>query len=399
MERILTGSHRLLKNLNSNVILNLVRTNAPISGAGLAKITGMRSSTVQNILKTLEKKGMVLKIGTGNSTQLGGRRPTLWNICGNYGYVLGIQLELNEIRAVLVDLNSQIITEKSNRINRFNSLFDIEKKVVEITDDILDAKRIDKHRLLGVGIGVSGLVDISDGVIIKTSLFSPSQPPIHLEKSLKKYFEVPIYIENDANAAALAEKWFGKAKEANHFIFTLLVIDRDVFGIGYGLILDNAIYRGAKMFAGETTSFALSIKKILKKYCNYHNNLILNGQSIPIEEIEINHLLQALDLKNEMAIQFFQEVGKIVGTGLVPALFLLDPKMIVIGGEATKAKDFLLDPIRQIIQNECSLGVERQFSVVESSLSNYAVALGAASIILQKIFQEPLIKTIGLGEG
>jgi len=73
--------------------------------------------------------------------------------------------------------------------------------------------------------------------------------------------------------------------------------------------------------------------------------------------------------------------------------------MIVIGGEATKAKDFLLDPIRQIIQSECSLGVERQFSVVESSLSNYAVALGAATIILQKIFREPLIKTIGFGEG
>ena len=69
MEKILTGNHRLLKNLNSNTILNLVRTNAPISGASLAKITSMIPSTVQNILKNLEKEGMVLKLGTGISTK------------------------------------------------------------------------------------------------------------------------------------------------------------------------------------------------------------------------------------------------------------------------------------------------------------------------------------------
>ena len=69
MEKILTGNHRLLKNLNSNIILNLVRTNAPISGASSAKITSMRPSTLQNILKNLEKEGMVLKLGTGVSTK------------------------------------------------------------------------------------------------------------------------------------------------------------------------------------------------------------------------------------------------------------------------------------------------------------------------------------------
>ena len=76
MAEIITGNYRLLKDLNSNVILNLVRTNAPISGAELAKITGMRPSTVHNILKNLEKERMVLKIGTGSSTKAGERSPT-----------------------------------------------------------------------------------------------------------------------------------------------------------------------------------------------------------------------------------------------------------------------------------------------------------------------------------
>ena len=71
----------------------------------------MRPSTVHNILKNLEKEGMVLKIGTGHSTKLGGRRPTLWKIRGNYGYVLGIQIEINELEVVLVNLNSRIIDD------------------------------------------------------------------------------------------------------------------------------------------------------------------------------------------------------------------------------------------------------------------------------------------------
>jgi DNA-binding Lrp family transcriptional regulator len=95
MEKILTGNHSLLKNLNSKGILSLIRTKAPISGSNLAKIAGMRLSAVHNILINLDKKGLVLKIGTGDSTKLGGRRTTLWRICGHYGYVVGIQLEIN----------------------------------------------------------------------------------------------------------------------------------------------------------------------------------------------------------------------------------------------------------------------------------------------------------------
>jgi N-acetylglucosamine repressor len=389
--KILTGNHRLLKNLNSNVILNLVRTKAPISGASLAKMTGMRPSTVQYILKNLEEKGLVLKTGIGDSTKAGGRRPTLWKICGNYGYVVGIQIEINEIQAVLVDLNSQIIAEKKIHIKRFNSLSDIENETVEIIKDLLRVERIDKRHLLGVGVGVSGLVDISNGVIIKTSLLSPSQQPIHLAKSLKKYFDVPVYIENDANAAALAEKWFGKAKEISNIIFTLLVVDRDVFGIGFGLILNNDIYRGANMFAGESDLFTINIKKILKHNCGFkEGSFTIGDQTVNVNELQIHHLLKALEFGNDAAVKFFHETGKIVGEVLVSVINLLDPQMIVIGGEISKAKGHLLESIRSTIQEKSWLIVDRKFQIVESSLFDHSVALGAATIILQKIFQGPI---------
>ena len=392
MKKILTGNHRLLKNLNSNVVLNLVRTRAPISGASLAKITGMRPSTVQNILKNLENQGLVFKTGVGDSTRLGGRRPTLWKISGEYGYVVGIQLEINEIHAVLVNLNSLLIAEKRIGITRFNTIVDIEEKIIELIRNLLDTKRIHQHQLLGIGIGVSGLVDSLNGIIIKTSLLSSSQHPIYLEKSLKKHFNIPLYIENDANAAALAEKWFGKAKGISNIIFTLAIINKDVFGIGFGLILDNDIYRGANMFAGEIEPHDLNIKKMLLYICNYNKTHFRVGDEIiKSDELMLHHLIRALDYHNEVAIHFFQEIGELIADELLRVINLLDPQMIVIGGEFSKARDYVLVPIRKKIQEKISLVEHRKFEIVDSLLPENSVALGAATIILQKIFHKPVL--------
>ena len=393
MSKIITGDYHLVKNLNSYVILNIIRTKSPISGAEMAKITGMRPSTVMNILKDLEKKGLILNSGTGESTQLGGRRPTLWEICGNYGYIIGIELEVNDIHAVLVDLNSKIIAEKAIQIEKFSSVSDIEHKIIEIVADLLSSKMISRRNILGLGIGISGIVDIINGTIIKTSLLPSSDESILLGKSLKNHFNFPVYFENDANAAALAEKWFRKDMSANHMIFTLVMIDKAVFGVGFGLILNNGLYRGASMFAGETNSFPYNIKKLLVKCCDYHSKtMVIDGLEYDVDELQIHHLLKALDFKNEIAIKFFAEAGKIVGNELATILNLLDPNLIVVGGKISKAKKYFLDSINEIVNQKFANCGERKFSIVESALSGDSVPLGAATIVLRKIFQGPVIE-------
>ncbi|MBN1479984.1 ROK family transcriptional regulator [candidate division KSB1 bacterium] len=385
------ANYRLLKSLNKNTVLNLIRTDGPISGAALAKITGMRPATVQNILKNLENKGLVVKVGTGLPTKMGGRPPTLWEICGNYGYVIGIQLEINEIRAVLVNLKSQVISEFQIIYDTFHSLADIEKKIILVIKNILKNTNIDEHCLLGIGIGVSGLVDINQGIILKTSLLCQSSVPVYLERSLRKYYDIPIYIENDANAAALAEKWFGARKDVEHFIFALAIIDKDVFGIGYGLLLKNDIYRGANMFAGETTSYDLTIKKILVDHCHYTEKQLFDGYGyIDVDKLHIHDLVRAIESGNPVVRCFFAYVGKLIAHELSSAINLLDPQMIVIGGDIARAKEHILGPINTVLNNDGLLVAERHVRIVESSLPGNSVSLGAASIILQNILSPGL---------
>jgi predicted NBD/HSP70 family sugar kinase len=356
----------------------------------------MRPSTIQNILKNLETNGMVLKIGTGDSTKLGGRRPTLWKIRGKYGYVIGIEMEINEIEVVLVDFNSQIVDNQHIITKRFKNLGEIEDIVNRTIVNMLAANKIDNDSLLGIGIAVSGLVDIGDGCILKTSLLGPVQQPIYLQKSLEKHFDVPIYIENDANAAVVAEKWFGNVNGIKNIIYTLIVVGTDSFGIGFGLILNNEVYRGTNMFAGETESFTLNIKKILKTKCGFKGDeIVVDGKSMDIGDLQIHHLIKILENKNECAIRFFKEVGNIVGEELVKVINMLDPGMIIIGGEILGADKYLLDPIRRRIQEKMSQVVSRKTAIMGSSLSQNSVALGGATIVLKRIFQDPLIAGVG----
>ncbi|MBN1465575.1 ROK family protein [candidate division KSB1 bacterium] len=386
---ILTGNHRLLKSINSTVIRDLVRTDSPISGAQLAKITGMRPSTVQKILKNLESQGLVTKIGIGASTKMGGRPPTLWEICGHHGYAIGIQLEMNEIRAVLVNLKSQIIAEQQVATDRFASIHDIEEQIIIVIKDILQSKNIDRQQLLGIGIGVSGLVDVTRGIILRTSLLRHASP-IPLRESLQKHYDIPIYIENDANAAALAEKWFGARKKTDHFVFVLVVVDKDVFGIGFGLVLKHDIYRGANMLAGEATPYDLNIKKILRDQCGFRDAHFINGQSkIDLDDVHLSDLIAAID-ENPVAKDFFDSVGKIIADELTAVINLLDPQMIVIGGEIAAAKGSLFKPVQDSLRHRGLLLAERQIDIVPSSLPVNSVSLGAVSIILQQIFQEPV---------
>jgi len=389
-DKIITGNSRLVKDLNSNVVLNLIRTKAPVSGAQLAKITKMRPSTIHNILKALEKQKLIVRSGIGDSTRLGGRRPMLWNIRGNSGYVIGIQLEINEIGVVLVDLNSRLIDDQKISTKVYNNLSEIREILNTIVNDILHKHKISKSRLLGIGIGVSGLVDITSGIIIKTSLLPAAEQPIKFEEYLEEYFGVPVYVENDANAAALAEKWFGKAGGIKNIIYILTVVGPTGFGIGFGLILNDQIYRGSHMFAGETELFELNIEKILKTICGCEDSsLKVGNEDIELKELQLDHLVQASHEGNELALRFFNEIGTIVGNEIVKVINMLDPKMVVIGGEILEANSLILGSIQQAVKRRLSNIGNRELEIIRSSNSQFSVALGAATIILKKIFQDP----------
>ncbi len=393
MKKIITGDYRLVKSLNSHIVLNLIRTRGPIYGADLAKITGMRPSTIMSILRNLEKKGLIFKSGTGASSVQGGRKPTLWEICGNYGYIIGLQIELNEVHGVLIDLNSHVLARSALPVEGKLTLEDLQSYIFRIVDTLLTPQKISRKNLLGMGIGVSGLVDYRNGVIVNTALMG--KVPVHLKAALEKNYDFPILVENDANAAAMCEKWYGKGKNISDLIYMLLVMDQHVFGVGYGLYLEDQIYRGAHMFAGETAPQPISIKQMLEKVApEFGGEVLLNGRSLPKERVTLQDLIDAALNQDGLAIRYFQELAKIVARDLAHIINLLDPEMILLGGEVSKVGDLLLNAVRSELKADARARVSHDLDVkIETSTVVDAVAMGATTLILQNIFTSPVLQT------
>lgn len=391
---MITGDYHLVKNLNSQIVLNLIRTRGPIYGADLAKITGMRSSTIMNILRNLEKKGLIIKSGYGQSTPQGGKRPTNWEICGNYGYIIGIKVELNEISGILIDLNTKIISQSSFESSRMEETAVVVEKIITIVEQLLFQHKISHKNVLGVGIGVSGAVDYKNGIIVKSALFREN--PVQLRQILKKRFDFSIYIENDANAAVLYEKWFGRGQNIRNLVYVLLVINQTIFGIGYGLLLDNHIFRGDHMYAGESKSHSITIKDVLDRLGIGDNHEIeIEGMLEKKEEIDIQFLIDAALRDDKNAVLYFAELAKILGDELARIVDLLDPQVVLLGGQITQVGDYLLKPLKENLQKESILGDHREIRIEFATAQPIdTVAMGAASLILNDIFKSPVLQDV-----
>ncbi len=389
MKKIITGNYHLVKKLNNNIVLNLIRSRGPIYGADLAKITGLRSSTIMKILQDLERKGLIIKTGLGSSTPQGGRRPTFWEINGNHGYIIGIKIELNELLGVLTDLNANIIMKTHIETPDNLDTATLINLVKQMVDRLLNTHKLTYKRILGLGIGLSGAVDFSQGLIIKSSLLRDTSVP--LRRLLQEYYPFPIFTENDANAAVLCEKWFNRDFNESHMLYVLLVIDQKVFGIGYGIILDDQLYRGAHMMAGESCRHAITIKQVLHDLTDVNDDQVrLHGVQMAKEKVTMQDLLAALETKDELAIRYFSHIGRILGEELARAVDTLDPKTVLLGGTVTRAGERLLTPLAGALYAKSILGdIRKPKIVIAGSQQADPVALGAASLVLSNIFQNP----------
>ncbi|CAM3600479.1 ROK family transcriptional regulator [Erysipelothrix urinaevulpis] len=222
----LSKSNVRLANVKS--ILNYIYTNQPISRAEISVQTGLNKASVSEITRELINKKFILETGSGNSTDVGGRRPILLEFNHKFGTVIGIDIGVNSIRYRQCYLNGDLITKdkkSSDKVNLYNQIFEI---LTEINKN--------KKKVLACTISVQGTT--FDNKII----FTPNYNVLDLE-NLNNHFSFPILLENEANLAAFAHSF--EYSESNSASITLRT------GVGSGIIFDHQIYYGFSGAAGE----------------------------------------------------------------------------------------------------------------------------------------------------
>lgn len=242
MTKSKVGNNRYLKEFNQTGILDLIRIHKSISRADLSKLTGLSPTAIGGIVSGLLEAGYITEVGIGKSK--GGRRPMLLELKPQSFYSIGIDVDTNYLRLVLMDITSKVIDERLVNVPQTLFFEVIIKEIANKTFEIMKDNNIEVKKLLGVGVSIPGMIDSRGGKVILAPNLGWENVDI-IEK-LTELINLPVFIENEAMASAICEYWVGACQGTKNFVCINIMS-----GIGSGIFIDGKPYRGAGGTTGE----------------------------------------------------------------------------------------------------------------------------------------------------
>ncbi len=381
-----SGSSKLVKQLNKQHIINLVRMNSSISAREISNITELQISTVLYTLKKFEAKGYIRRIGMGGTTLQGGKPPVLWDIASDYGFTFGIELLSKEVSLVLLDFKSEIIFKETYKVKYSTDPEVIADQIKEIVEKVIKKVKVPRKKILGLGLAMPGTIDSGKGKILYSMGFDLHN--VNFRDILEKRFDFEIEIDNDANAGALGIKWLSKSENMVRNLL-YLVIHQNFTGMGAGFIINHVLHRGANGAAGEVRTFLPDgfLKKAIKEaLAKYKKECHLCDEFKSGKKITIADIIHSAKAGDSGAIYVLKEIAKEFGKKIVQFIDLLNPELVMIGGDFCEAEEFIEPTIRKAILNDVVSEFAQNTRLKFAQFKSFSGAMGGASLIFQKIF-------------
>lgn len=388
------GSRELIRDINRTLVLNLVRELGPISRADVARESGLSPSTVTAIVAELFDQGFLLEADTGERRAPAaiGRPGTLLAVNPSAGYVVGIKVAAETVTVTLTDLAAEpLTTDTLPRAAHLeaDATADMLASAVEM---VAASAGVDRHRLLGVGIGVPGVVDPDSGRVTKSPLLEWGSYDI--VGLVSDRTGLPVHIDNDVNTLTIAEQLFGAGRSHAHFI--VVTVGR---GIGMGAVLSGVLYRGVHGGAGELGHVAVAPDGPAC-WCGRRGCLeSIAAEPALVREVlaATGHLIQPGDLgaaaaRDGRVARILGHAGAEVGRSVANVVAVLDPDLVVVGGEGVRLGGAFLGPMREALEAAQEEG-QREIEVVVEPWGDEAWARGAATLVLRELFHPARLRS------
>ena len=374
------GNASTSRALNRRLILNLLRNRGPISRAELALVTGLSPAAVTFVVTELMDDTLVIEREAVSSTN--GRRPTPIDINYEAHLALGFKLNRDNIACVLTDLATAPLATLEAQVPDTSPEGMIRAIETAIPRLLADAHRNEKD-IMGIGVSIPGEVDPKKGICLQSPRFGWHNLPF--AELLAERVHVPVWIDDDVNAFAIAQKLFGAGR--NHRNFAALAIGT---GIGCSLVLNGEIYHGSNSAAGKLGHIT-SVPNGALCECGRRGCLMAHAAEPAMldeyqrrlgKRISRTEFVAAVEAGDETAVAILDESGTRIGRHLADLVNLFDPEVIVVGGEAVQFGEALLTPLRAAME-------EFLFFSKPELLTDWVPsswARGAAALATQSIF-------------
>ncbi len=375
-----------IRDINRQIVLNYVREREPISRAEIARETELQRSTISAIVEGLTGEGLIEEVGEGEST--GGRRPTLLRIRTAGAIAIGVAITPTMTTVATSDLAGRVIEQQ-----HFVTDPDPDKTVRQLIDLVREFSSKSSGSIESVGVSLPGLVDPSTGTAIYIPYFKWRDIP--LAQKISSATGLPVTIDNDANAVALAELWFGRPEvcDARDFIMVLVAE-----GVGTGIIFDGQVYRGERGAAGEFGHMIVGSRAPVACSCGNYDcweafsseratvTRYLNSRGIEQSPgVNFNSLVDlALD-GEQNARGALVETAHYLGIGISNLIVGFSPEAVVVGGEITRAWSLVADALNETIERSIRRGLPSA-RILPSTLGPKPTLRGALSLVLASKF-------------
>ncbi|PTM56580.1 ROK family transcriptional regulator [Desmospora activa] len=390
-----TGNYQLVKRINKSLVLQTLRHRSPLSRAELAQLTGLNKTTISSLVSELLDEQLLYESGPGQSK--GGRRPVMLHFNGNAGYAIGIDLGVNYVVGILTDLNGKILREQrlplqDKDYNRV--LAQIDSLVTTLMADIPASR----YGAVGIGIGVPGIVDPDGMVLLAPNL---EWNDVQLRHDLSQRVELPVILENEANAGAYGEKMFGEHANVDELIYVSAGI-----GLGTGIIIDGKLYKGVGGYSGEMGHIIVEpdglkcrcgSRGCWERYAS-EQAVLTSAQQLkrdhphlfPFKEsgISLEHLITLAESKNEAVIALFQRVAYYMGIGINNIINTFNPERVIIGNRLATAQPWLQKTLFATIDHRTLHFHRQNVTLSFSNLDDRSCCLGMASFVIEGFFEE-----------
>lgn len=384
--KTLTGNQQLVKQINKTLVLETILHEAPISRADISQKVGLNKGTVSSLVNELLEDQLIYESGPGQSS--GGRRPVILLFNDKAGFSIGIDLGVNYILGVLTDLRGNIIVEVNKKltVRSYEVVIEILQSVIS---DLINAAPQSHYGIVGIGIGVPGLVNNHGEVLVAPNL---GWKNINLREEIENCFDIPVLIENEANAGAYGEKLYGAGKENDNILYISAGI-----GIGVGIILNGKLFYGMNGFSGEAGHMIVQVNG---KDCTcgssgcwelYASEKALLEEarklkltSITEETLSIELLLELANSGNEDIINLFHSIGMYLGVGINNIINIFNPEQVIIGNRLAMAKDWLEKSIEKFIKNHTMKYHQKDLIISFSKHAYYSAAIGVSAQMIDQ---------------
>lgn len=375
------GSPSALREFNRNRVLAHLREHGKLAQIDLARQTGLAPATVSNIVRELvADRELVVEHDAG--------RRRVVRVAERTGYVVGVDCGHAHTTVAISDLAHQVLAE--HRIDSPGLLPAQERlsRAADVLAAVLAEAGVDRSQVVGAGLGLPAPIDQTTGRVGSPTILPGwvgLRPAEVAESTLD--LPVPIAVDNDANLGALAEWKWGAGVGTTNLVY-LKVAD----GVGAGLIIDNRLYSGASGTAGEIGHTTVDE---FGEVCRCGNRgcleTFISGQRLIAllanthgADLTLTDIIRQAEGGDRACTRVLEDAGRQIGRALADVVSVLNPEMIVLGGELAQATPLMVPVIRQFVQRCGVPSAAESLEIRSASLGGRAHVLGALALGLRQ---------------